>query len=89
MVETGTHIAFIILLLAFVIALFRLIKGPSLPDRVVSLDLISSLIIGICVVFVFVSGKVVYINIALIIAPIFFLGTVTIAKYLKSRAKND
>jgi len=36
----------ILLLIAFIIAFIRLIKGPSLPDRVIALDLIAALIFG-------------------------------------------
>lgn len=89
MIDTGAHIALTILLLALIIAFIRLIKGPSLPDRVIALDLISSLAVGIVVVFAFISEKQLYIDIALIVSPIIFLGTVTVAKYLKTKARND
>ncbi|WP_040496925.1 monovalent cation/H+ antiporter complex subunit F [Fulvivirga imtechensis] len=89
MIETATHITFVILLLALAITIIWLIKGPTLPDRVISLDLVASLTMGIIISFIFMSNKIVYINTVLIIAPIFFLGTVVIAKYLKTKARND
>lgn len=83
MIETAAHIALFILVTAFVIALIRLLIGPSLPDRVISLDLMFLLVMGIIICFIFISKEIVYIDMVPIIALIIFLGTITIAKYLK------
>lgn len=83
MIETAAHIALVILLVAFIIALIRLLIGPSLPDKVISLDLMFLLTMGIIITFIFISNKIVYLDIILIAALIIFLGTITIAKYLK------
>lgn len=83
MIENAAYISLIILIAAFLMAFFRLLKGPTLPDRIISLDLIFLLTIGIVIVFIFISKQVVYLDIAPVVALIVFLGTVTIAKYLK------
>lgn len=83
MIEIAAQIALGILLLAFTFTFIRLLKGPSRPDRIVALDLIASLTMGIIIVFSFLRGNAVYIDIVLVITLIVFFGTVTVAKYLK------
>jgi multicomponent Na+:H+ antiporter subunit F len=85
LLENIAIIAFGILVAAIALAVTRLIIGPSLPDRIVALDLIASLSIGIILTLVVFSGESVYLDIAIFIALIVFIGTVAISKYLKRR----
>lgn len=82
---TAALIAFGLLVAAMALTFVRLLKGPSLPDRIVALDLIASLAIGMIITLVFFSGETVFIDIALFIALIVFIGAVAISKYLKRR----
>lgn len=84
-ITDAANIAMGMLLLAFFLAFWRLVQGPSLPDRVVVLDLIASLVIGITLAITFLSGEKVYLNVAVMIALITFMGTVAFAIYLKKR----
>jgi multicomponent Na+:H+ antiporter subunit F len=71
--------------LVFVIgcALYRLIKGPHFPDRVVAIDLMASVGIGIVAVYALATEDVAVFDIALVIALLSFLGTVAFAYYLE------
>lgn len=71
----------IVLLLTFV----RLVRGPSLPDRVVALDLMSLLAIGFIAAYAIATDQPVFLDIASILALISFLGTVAFAYYLEKR----
>jgi multicomponent Na+:H+ antiporter subunit F len=84
-ITNAANVAMGMLLLAFFLAFWRLVKGPSLPDRVVVLDLIASLVIGITLAITFLSGEKVYLNVAVMIALITFMGTVAFAIYLKKQ----
>lgn len=84
-IGTAALIAFGLLVVAMALTFGRLLYGPSLPDRIVALDLIASLAIGIVITLVFFSGETVFIDIAIFIALIVFIGTVAISKYLKRR----
>lgn len=75
-----------ILLLSVVITFVRLVKGPELPDRVVSLDLMSSIGITIIAAFAIATGERALIDVAIILALISFLGTVAFAYYIERRA---
>ena len=71
------------LILAIVIALIRVIKGPTAPDRIVGLDTINTIVIVSMVIFGFVTGAVIYIDVAIVYALLSFISTLFIAKYLE------
>jgi multicomponent Na+:H+ antiporter subunit F len=71
--------------LAAFFALVRLIRGPSLPDRVVALDLIATLIIGIAAAYSVAAGHTAFLDVAVILALVAFLGTVAFSYYLSWR----
>ena len=69
-----------------VLAFIRLLRGPSLPDRVISLDILSVLGIGIIVAFAVATNQPVLIDVASVLALVSFLGTVAFAAYVERRA---
>jgi multicomponent Na+:H+ antiporter subunit F len=73
------------LMVAIILAFVRLMRGPSLPDRVVALDLTSTLSLGIIAAFAVASGETVYLDVGIVLALIAFLGTVAFARYLEKR----
>ncbi len=79
--------AAVMLTLAVVLAFFRLLRGPSLPDRVVAFDLMSTLAVGITVLYSIYTREMVYLDVAIVLALISFLGTVAFARYLEQRGK--
>ncbi|MDQ7842783.1 MAG: cation:proton antiporter [Armatimonadota bacterium] len=84
-----TLVAFAMLSLALVLAFTRLARGPTLPDRVVALDLISALAVGIIGVYSIETNQRVLIEVAIVLALISFLGTVAFARYLERRARAE
>lgn len=72
--------------LAILLAVVRLIRGPSLPDRVVALDLISILVAGATAVYAVRTGEAVFLDVAIVLALIAFLGTVAFASYIEKQA---
>lgn len=71
------------LFLAVIMAIIRIVKGPTAPDRVVGLDTINTLIIVGMVIFSVAAGSVVYIDVAIVYAFLSFISTLFIAKYLE------
>lgn len=88
MIEISLHIAMGFLFLSFIFSLFRLLKGPSLQDRVVALDLIASVVAGIILVYMIWAGEKRYLDIVIVLSLIVFMGTVAIARFL-NKNKND
>lgn len=67
------------------ISLWRLVVGPTLPDRVVALDLIGFLVVGVLCVFSIVTQRPALLFVALIAALILFLATAAFAVYVERR----
>jgi multicomponent Na+:H+ antiporter subunit F len=78
-------ISFILLLLAFLLAFLRLVKGPSANDRIASLDLIASIVMGFILVYAVLIENALFIDIVIVIALVSFIGTVAISTYLKQK----
>ncbi len=74
-----------ILSVAVVLAFIRLVRGPSLADRVVALDLIGTLAMGMIVVYAIAANQPVLLDVAIVLALLSFLGTVAFARYLERR----
>ncbi|MFN2261687.1 MAG: cation:proton antiporter [Psychroflexus sp.] len=78
-----------ILSVSSLLVFVRFIKGPSIVDRVVALDLLITISIGIIAVYSIINDKPTFLDISLVLALIAFLGTVAFAYYLEKRNKND
>lgn len=72
-----------LLSLALAISFWRLVRGPSAPDRVVALDLIAGVSVGMISVFTALTGEQQLLRVAMGLALISFLGTVAVARYLE------
>jgi multicomponent Na+:H+ antiporter subunit F len=86
LVEVATEIVLATLALAVLVALVRLIKGPTLPDRVVAIDLIATLAVAILAVAAMEFDEPSLLQPALVVALVAFLGTIAFAQYLEKRA---
>jgi len=78
-------VALPLLSIAVFLAFVRLVRGPTLPDRVVALDLIATLMIGIIAVYAIATDEPVLLDLAIVLALISFLGTVAFAHYIEKR----
>lgn len=78
-------IAFSMLLAALVFAFVRLLKGPSVNDRIAAMDVIASVVMGFVLVYSVVINKSIYFDIPVIISLISFFGTVAVSTYLKHK----
>ena len=70
--------------LALLVAFVRLVKGPTLPDRVVAMDLLGMIVVGLIVVMAASTEVRATLDAAMVIAMIGFLGTVAYATYVQS-----
>lgn len=75
--------------LALFLAFLRLVLGPSLPDRVVALDLIGTLSVGIIAAYDIGTEQPVLLDAATVVALVAFLGTVAFARYVERRAQDE
>lgn len=87
MIEIATTIGFVLLGLAMLAAIVRIIRGPSLADRILGLDTITVLAVGIIGLFAVRTGLTLYADIAIAVALVGFLATAAFARYLLSRGR--
>lgn len=77
--------ALFILIICSVLCLYRIIKGPTAPDRIVGIDMFGILIVGFCVILTVSTGRSWYIDIGIAWALQSFISTLALAKYLEGR----
>ena len=83
MIESIAPVVATTLVAALLIAFIRLVKGPTLPDRIVAMDLIGVLVIGLIVVLAATTGVRETLDAAIVIALIGFVATVAYATYVE------
>ncbi|MCC5858364.1 MAG: pH regulation protein F [Ectothiorhodospiraceae bacterium] len=76
-------VTYLLLCLALILGFFRLVRGPSLPDRVVALELIASITVGLIIVYAIHHGMPYFIDVALVLALTGFMAAVGFARYLE------
>ena len=67
---------------SIVLACIRLFRGPSLPDRVVALDLVGTLAVGLIAVYAIATDQAVFLRDAIVLTVVSFLGTIAFAYYV-------
>lgn len=83
MITVALHITIAMVMLAALLNVYRLIKGPDAPDRVLALDTLYINAIALIILLGITLGTRMYLEAALLIAVMGFVGTVAMAKYLK------
>jgi len=83
MLEVVSQTTLATLGVALIVSFIRLVKGPTLPDRVVAMDLIGVLVVGLIVVLAGQSGVQATLDAAIVIALVGFLGTIAYATYVE------
>jgi len=87
--ETSLSIAIAALCICMVLILYRFIKGPSLPDRVIALDVFSAQLLGVLAIYSIISGVRDYLDVAIVLSLVTFMGTMAFAYYLLQDKKKD
>lgn len=67
------------------LTLYRLLKGPSVPDKIAALDLTASISIITIGVVTIKTRDSAYLDVAVVLAIVAFLGTISFARYLEKR----
>ncbi len=83
MVEYTCSVVMTALVLGLFLAFTRLVKGPTVPDRVVALDLIATLLVGLIAVNSIQTGSEIFLYVAMVVALFSFIGTLGFCWYLQ------
>ena len=84
-----TTLAFVLLAvmsLGIVLAFIRLLLGPNIPDRLMALELLTTVGVGIAALYCIAFDEPVYLDVAIVLALVAFLGTVTFSRYIEKWA---
>ncbi len=71
------------LLVSIIMSILRVVFGPTIPDRVVGIDTINTIVIVGMVIFGAAYEEIIYIDVAIVYALLSFVSTLFIAKYLE------
>ncbi len=83
--DVAALIALYLLSASFLLTVLRVILGPTLPDRILALDMLVSVVIGFIAVIGIRSGFTLYIDIAIALGLVGFLATVAFARFVLMR----
>lgn len=82
MLDNVVFIASVMLAVALLLNLYRLVKGPSLPDRILALDTMYINTIALIVLLGVSQRSLIFFEAAILIAMMGFVGTIAISKYI-------
>ncbi|WP_010277045.1 Na(+)/H(+) antiporter subunit F1 [Paenibacillus senegalensis] len=83
MLEGMLTAAAIILSLSILTCMYRVIKGPSMPDRIIALDTIGINMIALVAVLCVHMKTQAFLELILVVGILAFLGTIAFAKYIE------
>ena len=71
------------------VCMYRIIRGPTIPDRMVGIDIFGILVVGICAIISVQTEKSFILDIGIAWIILSFIGTLTLAKYLTGKKLNE
>ncbi|QKG79654.1 monovalent cation/H+ antiporter complex subunit F [Tenuifilum thalassicum] len=85
MVNIVLKISMILIGLSMLLVVIRFLRGPSLPDRVTAFDLFTTLVIASIAMFSLIWENVNFLDVAVVLSLIAFLGAMSFAYYIFKR----
>jgi multicomponent K+:H+ antiporter subunit F len=85
MIDTAVVVSLYAVGAAQLLGLYRLLRGPTVPDRILALDTLYINTIALLILFGMHLDSSIYFEAALIIAMLGFVGTVMLSKYVMRR----
>ena len=71
------------------LCLLRIIRGPTIPDRMIGIDIFGILVVGICAIISILTERSFILDIGIAWIILSFIGTLTLAKYLSGNKLNE
>jgi multisubunit Na+/H+ antiporter MnhF subunit len=87
--QIAVNFGLLVLSLSFLLAVWRVIRGPTLPDRVIALDMLVGIVMGFIALIAIRTGFTLYIDIAISLGLVGFLATVAFARFILSRKRRE
>ena len=81
----GLLIAAIVLVALAIVLLYRIFRGPTAADRIAALDALDLILALALALYSLYTGRGIYLDIALVVALLGFVGTVLVGRYIERR----
>ncbi len=85
--SVAEDVALGLLSLSFIITVYRVVRGPTLPDRILGLDMFVTVAIGFIAVIGIKTGFTLYLDIAIALGLVGFLATIAFARFVLTRGQ--
>ena len=73
----------VLIFFGIVFAVIRLVIGRTVVDRVAAIDMLTVMSIALIALYAHVSGRFIYIDVALVYGVLSFLAVLAVARYLE------
>ncbi len=83
--EIAIFFSLFFLIVASFMALIRVIKGPTAPDRIVAIDILGFILVNVCAMLTVITREDFYMSVALAWALLSFIGSIALAKKLEGK----
>lgn len=87
--DIAVLVALALLCLSFLLTVVRVVRGPTLPDRILGLDVLVTTAIGFIAVIGIKTGYALYLDIAIALGLVGFLATVAFARFVMTRGQSE
>lgn len=81
--QTLMAVLMVVVTVSLSAAVWRLLRGPSIPDKATAFDMIMIHLVALIAMFVVVAGQIVLIDAVIVVAVLGFLGTVALARFIE------
>jgi len=79
----GINVYLALIAIATLLSTYRVFRGPTTVDRLVAVDIMTTITTGLMVLFALYYGRMIYISVALVYALLAFGGVIAFARYLE------
>lgn len=89
LLSVATGLSLTLVTFSIVLTFVRILRGPSLPDRVMALDMIGLMAVSVIVLTAVASDEPVLLDAAIALALVSFLGTLAFSRFIERRKKDE
>lgn len=83
MADAMMQLAAVLIALSILSSIFRLVRGPTPIDRVVALDVLTIITIGLIALYAHIAGRGLYLDVALVYGLLSFLSVLAVARFFE------
>ncbi|KPU63962.1 cation:proton antiporter [Thermococcus argininiproducens] len=77
------EIYLILIGIAVILSMYRFFRGPTTADRIVAVDIMTTLTTGLMVLFALYYRRAIFLDVALVYAVLAFVGVIAFARYME------